>query len=310
MLGNGAQRTFGTGVRDAQPVLAHLARQLLAAVEQIVGTRDLAEIRADLVARRGRFHDIEPVAAGAGRLLRENLDAIAQLQLVGQRHDGAVDLRADAMVAHLGMDGVGEIHRRRPGAQAHGLALRREHEHLGRRQVHLQILQKLARIVRLVLPVDHFAQPGELLVHGVLAAAPALFLVAPMRRHAVLALAMHLLGADLHFERPARRADDRGVQALVHVELRHGDVIFETPGHRMPQRMDRAERRIAVLHRLHDDANGDKVVDLGKALALLRHLLIDAVQMLGTPHDLRLDAHLLHFGMQNAYHLVKVRFTL
>src|SRR5699024_12793193 len=56
-----------------------------------------------------------PVARGACAFLREDLHAIAQLQLVGQRHDGAVDLRPHAVVAHLGVDGVGEIHGRRSG---------------------------------------------------------------------------------------------------------------------------------------------------------------------------------------------------
>ena len=88
------------------------------------------------------------------------------LQLVGQRHDGAVDLRAHAVVAHLGVDVVGEVHGRGAGAQAHDLALRREHEHLGRRQVHLERLQELARVLRLVLPVHHLAQPGKLLVQA------------------------------------------------------------------------------------------------------------------------------------------------
>ena len=310
VVGDGAQRALGAGVGDAQAVLAHLARQLVAAAEQVVCTGDLAEVRADLVARAGGFHDVEPVAAGACRLLRENLHAVAQLQLVGQRHNGAVDLRAHAVVAHLGVDGIGEVDGRGSGAQAHGLALRREHEHLGRRQVHLQVLQELARIVRLVLPVHHLAQPCQLLVHGVVAAAAALLLVAPVRRHAVLALAVHLLGADLHLQRPAGGADDRGVQALVHVELRHGDVVFEPPGHGVPQRMHRAQRRVAVLHRLDDDAHGDQVVDLGEALALLRHLLIDAVQVLRAAHDLRLDAHLVHLAAQHGNDLVKVLLAL
>ena len=239
----------------------------------------------------------------------ENVHAVAQLQLVGQRHDGAVHLRAHAVVAHLGVDGVGEIDRRRTGAQAHNLAFRREHEHLGGREIHFQVLQELARILRLVLPVHHLAQPRQLLVQRV-AALAALLLVAPVRRHAILALPMHVLGADLDLQRTARRPDDRGVQALVHVELRHGDVIFETAGHRMPQRVHRAQSRVAVLHRLHDNAHGDEVVYLRKALALLRHLLVDGVEVLRAAHDLRLDVHLFHLVVQDGDDLVEIALAL
>ena len=163
--------------------------------------------------------------------------------------------------------------------------------------------------VRLVLPVDHLAQPRQLLVERV-AALAAFLLVAPVRGHAVLALAVHVLGADLHLEGTPRRTDDRGVQALVHVELRHGDVVFEATGHRMPERVHRAEGRIAVLHRFHDHAHCDEVVDLREALALLRHLLVDGVEVLGATHDLRLDAHLLHFGVQDGDDLVEVMLAL
>ena len=99
-------------IGDADAVLLHFARQAVAAYLQIVGAARLAEEPADLVARRGRLHDVQPVARRRGALLREDFHAVAQLQLVGQRHDGAVHLRAHAVVAHLGVDGVGEIDRR------------------------------------------------------------------------------------------------------------------------------------------------------------------------------------------------------
>ena len=112
VLGNRLDRAHRVGARDADAVLLHLARQAVAAYLQIVGAAPLAEEPADLVARRGRLHDVQPVARRRGTLLREDFHAVAQLQLVGQRHDGAVHLRAHAMVAHLGVDGVGEIDRR------------------------------------------------------------------------------------------------------------------------------------------------------------------------------------------------------
>ena len=121
---------------------------------------------------------------------------------------------------------------------------------------------------------------------------------------------MHLLGTNLHLKRPASWADDRGVQALVHVELRHGDVVFESPWHRVPQRVHRAQRRVAILHRLHDDAHGDEVVDLREAFALVHHLLVDGIQMLRTAHDLADDVDLLHLVVQRVDHFAQVLLAL
>ena len=133
VLGDRLDCTHRVGARDADAVLLHLARQAIAAYLQVVGAARFTEEPANLVARRGRLHDIQPVARRRGALLREDFHAIAQLELVGQRHDGAVHLRAHTVVAHLGVDGVGEIDRRGARPQAHDLAFRGEHEHLGRR---------------------------------------------------------------------------------------------------------------------------------------------------------------------------------
>src|SRR4051795_11005828 len=67
----------------------------------------------------------QPVARRPALLLRgENLADVARLQLVVQRHDLAVDLRTDTAVAHVCVDLVREVERRRAGGQRLDLALR------------------------------------------------------------------------------------------------------------------------------------------------------------------------------------------
>jgi hypothetical protein len=117
---------------------------------------------------------------------------------------------------------------------------------------------------------------------------------------AVLGGAVHLLGADLDLERSARRPDDGGVQRLVHVELGHRDVVFESPRYRLPDAVDGAERAVDVLDRVDDDAQRDEVVDLVEVLTLVRHLLVDAVQVLRPPGDLGLDTDLAQLALQLA----------
>ena len=73
---------------------------------------------------------------------------------------------------------------------------------------------------------------------------------------------MHLFGADLDFAVLAVGTHDRGVQRLVEIGARDGDEIFDASGHGTPLIVDDAERAVAVLDGIRDDAQGEKVVDL------------------------------------------------
>ena len=119
-----------------------------------------------------------------------------------------------------------------------------------------------------------------------------LVLVRPVRGDAPLGPLVHLAGADLHLDRLAGRPDDRGVQALVEVELGHRDVVLEPAHHRPPAPVDAAERGVAVLHRVDDDPDGDEVEDVVELAALHDHLLVDAPQVLAAAGDLGVDAEL------------------
>ena len=65
-----------------------------------------------------------------GRVAGEDLNKVAVLQRRGQRAEPVIDAGTVAVVPYLGMDPVGEVHRGRPFAQPHHVALRREHKHL------------------------------------------------------------------------------------------------------------------------------------------------------------------------------------
>ena len=121
---------------------------------------------------------------------------------------------------------------------------------------------------------------------------------------------VHFARSYLNFEKLSEVGNNGRVERLVHVELGHGDVVLEAPRHGMPQRMDGTEGRVAVLHRARDDAHGDEVVDLREALSLLGHLLVDGVQVLGPPHDLGVDADLLHLIGDDVYDVLQVGLAL
>src|SRR5574341_2443046 len=102
----------------------------------------------------------------------------------------------DAGIADLGMDGVGEIDRRRAARQRDQVALRGEAEHLVLEHLELGVLEEFLRSGGMVEDVQELAQPAILLAVHPLAA----LLVAPMRGNAELGHLVHLAGADLHFD--------------------------------------------------------------------------------------------------------------
>ena len=171
--------------------------------------------------------------------LRQDLDDVAVGEPRAQRHHAAVDARADALVADVGVDEVREVHRRRAARQRLDLALRREDVDLFRIELDPQVLHELLRIAHFLLQLEQLPQPVEVLL--VALGADAAFLVFPVRRDAFFGDAVHFLGADLHFERHAALADDRRVQRLVAVRPRHRDEVLEPARHRRPHLMDDAE---------------------------------------------------------------------
>ncbi len=96
---------------------------------------------------------------------------------------------------------------------------------------------------------------------------------------------MHGQGADLQLDRLALGTDHCRVQRLVHVELRHRDVVLEPARHRLPGRVDDAERGVAVAHRVNQDADAHQVIDVGEVATAHDHLLVDRVVVLRAAGD-------------------------
>ena len=118
-------------------------------------------------------------------------------------------------------------------------------------------------------------------------------LILPVRCDTELCRTVHLEGTDLDLERYTVGADDRRMQRLVHVRLRHRDVVLEAARNRSVHLMDYAERRIAVPHRFHDDTDRKQIIDLVDGLILVHHLTVDGEEVLHTSADLGIDARLL-----------------
>src|SRR5688572_4506908 len=269
---------LGLALRElgvAHPGLAEARFEQLAAEVDALLTLLGAQRGADPRARAGGDAEVEPVLRRLLGRRGHDLDDVAALQLVADRHDLPVGAGADTVRADLGVDGVGEVDRGRAAREHVNVTLRGEDVDLVREQVDLHALDELDRVLQVALELGQLAQPLELL--GVLRveAARAALLVLPVRRDAVLGDAVHLVGADLDFDALPTGPDQRRVQRLIHIGLRQRDVVLETPRDRRPARVHRPERRVTFGRGLDADSERQDVEHLLELRALLLHLAED-----------------------------------
>ena len=106
-----------------------------------------------------------------------------------------------------------------------------------------------------------------------------------MRGDAALGDLVHRLGADLELDALVAGPDDRRVNRTIIVLLRRRDVILEAPRHDRPVGVDDAERAIAGLDVVDDDAEAEDVGQLLEADRLALHLGPDREWLLAAAVD-------------------------
>ena len=145
---------------------------------------------------------------------------VAVLELGAQRQQLVVDPRGDAVMADVGVHAIGEVDGRGAARQRHDLALGREQVDLVREQVALDVLEEFLRIARFGLDLEQALQPAVGFALRFLEVELAARLVQPVRGDAGFGDTVHVVRAQLRFQRRAERAEQRRVQRLVAVGLR------------------------------------------------------------------------------------------
>ena len=110
-----------------------------------------------------------------------------------------------------------------------------------------------------------------------------------MGSDAVFGYVMHFPRTDLDFDRLSPRADNRRMEGLVVIGLRHSNIVFKAIGQGLPETVHDAQDAITILYRIDDDADGIEVIDLAQVAVVLFHFFINAVEMLGPAVDFELD---------------------
>ena len=135
-------------------------------------------------------------------------------------------------------------------------------------------------------------------------------LIAPVRTHPQLGLFVHGVGANLHLQHLALRAEHGGVQRAVAIFLGVGDVVVELLGNVPPQGVHDTQGGVAVAHLRHQHAYCAHVVDLAELQALALHLAPDRIDVFRPAADVGLDAGGFQLLAQMGHGVVDVLFTI
>jgi len=247
---------------------------------------------ADLAPRTGSVHETEPVTGRFVTLLRENFDHIAIRKAVAERNHRPIHFCPVALISDFGVDGVSKINRSGAAREDHHAPLGREGVNLFRVKIDAESGEEFARFLHFLDPLDQLAHPDDALVVR-LGNFAAVF-VFPMSGDPLLSDAMHFLGSNLNFKR-LTGVDDGGMQRLVEVRARHGDVVLEASGKRRPDLMDHAESCVAIFHRVGDHADGEQVEDLIERALLFLNFQMERIDALDAGLNFRGNAALDHF---------------
>src|SRR5579883_1482875 len=196
----------------------------------------------------------------------------------------------ETMYFKEGLDKLGiqfQVDRRRIARQHDDSSARRKGINFLAVQVHLDRRQEVARILHVALPLHQLAKPGDALILE--SRTFAAFFVFPVRGDALFRDAVHLFCSNLNLEGHAARSNNRCMQRLVKIGPRHRDEILDAARHRMPFVVNHTECRVAVFHRVGNDANGDNVVDLIERDLLAFEFQVDRIGALHAAFDARRD---------------------
>ena len=120
---------------------------------------------------------------------------------------------------------------------------------------------------------------------------------------------MHFISPDLNLKRLTFGSDQSCMKRLIHIEFRHGDIIFKTPGDRFIHLMNHPQSGITVLYRLHQNSDRKQIIDLIQCLFLFDHLFIDAEEMLDPSFYIRLDTGIFHMLFYFRHNRLYIFFT-
>src|SRR5690554_2625253 len=176
----------------------------------------MLEPRLDLGACPRSAHitktGVKPVTTWSTLAGSQNFDLKPRLELIGKRYDTPVHFRTATAVAHFGMYPVGKVDRGCHPRQVDHMPIGSEDINTIRGHVAGKPFTQITEVTHFILPLEHLAQPGDLLFVAVALASGIMTLVAPVGAYAELCFIVHGEGTNLNFQYLVFRPQHRRVQ--------------------------------------------------------------------------------------------------
>ncbi len=112
-----------------------------------------------------------------------------------------------------------------------------------------------------------------------------LFVVIEAGGETAFGVFVHFASADLELDDFLFRGDDGGMERLVTVLLRLGDVVLDALVHRRVERVEKTEGEVAAGDVGDDDAESGEIVDFAEVLVVLGELFVERVDGLNPAGD-------------------------
>ena len=181
-------------------------------------------------------------------------------------------------------------------------------------QVILEKAHELPVIGHVLLPFKDLTEPVQLLLLALIYRQFAIgrFLIFPVCSDTIFCCLVHFESTDLDLKWLSIWSDQCGMQGLVHIWLRHGNVILESARDRFVHLMDDAKGCITVLDCIYQNTDCKQIINLIDRLVLIDHLLVNTEEMLDSSIHLCLDSGIVHMLLDLAYDIIDkfLAFTL
>ena len=207
----------------------------------------------------------------------------------------AVDFDADDMTADFRVEAEGEVERKRTFGEVDNVAFRGVDENFVSKKVKAEFFNvdfftffkagggflefgNPEKVGREMLDFTFFVVFCELL-----------FVVIEACGETAFGIFVHLASADLELDNFLVFSDDGGVERLVAVLFRNGDIIFDALVHRGIEGVDEAESEVTRGDVGDDNAEGGEVVDFSHVLVVFSEFFMKRIDGFDSTGDFEID---------------------
>ena len=131
-----------------------------------------------------------------------------------------------------------------------------------------------------------------------------------MRGNAGFGNPIHFPGPDLDFNALAKRADDRGMQGLIHIGFGTRNIILEFVIDRLPHGMNQPQGFIAMGDGIKDNPESNDIVYFFERQVLGYHFIVDAEVILVTAQHLTGQLGFVHLFLNVVFDGLHIFFAL